>query len=107
MEQIKPCPFCGGNAKISYKWVRNVTTKTIAPPLSVMKLEGIDAWCEQHMIIKTYHYRVQVICCTCHSRGKPIFTNVDNCAPHGLQAKDLYAPYEQKAIEAWNRRVSE
>ena len=103
--ELKHCPFCGGKARLSYKWARSTSYKTEAPPLSVMKTDGIDAWCNGHITTPTYHYRVQTICTRCHSRGKPVFTDVEKYTPYQRQGKALYEKYEEEAIEAWNRRA--
>ena len=52
--ELKPRPFCGGKAKISYK---------------DYLFYGFIGKCDRKL-----KYRVQVICNKCHSRGKPIIT---------------------------------
>lgn len=108
MTELKPCPFCGGSGKISYKWLDH-RTHIIAPPLSVMETDGIDIWCEKHITEHIYHYRVQVICKRCHARGKPIRAMAKGYSPYAKyeEAVKAYEPFVEQAIEAWNRRVEE
>lgn len=92
--KLKPCPFCGGKARISfcdYKFIGQ-------------NFKGD----------KKIKYRVQAICNKCYSRGMPIITDgLINPRPYcmikgdslvGRQA-EMFNPYIDKAIEAWNRRV--
>ena len=99
--ELKPCPFCGGKARISFKDYR------------------FYGWnCITHK--KIISYRVQVICNKCKSRGKPIITkSMENPMPYITEwwsshysgsdiAKaetERFRPYIENAIEAWNRRV--
>ena len=58
--------------------------------------------------VSFYNYRCQVICNRCHARGKPVSCNmVKGATPYQNWANELYAPYIESAIEAWNRRVSD
>lgn len=108
MTELKPCPFCGGYPRISYKWL-NERIRTIAPPLEVMESEGIDAWCNKHITIPEYTYRVRAICNRCHAQGKPTTAIVYHYTPYGKNGESVkaYEPFVQKAIESWNRRVNE
>ena len=100
-KDISPCPFCGGKAKLSFKDVAFYGQNALGD--------------------KKIKYRVQVICNRCHSRGNPIKTDwLINPNPnftewglhryiqrHPQQEKEnteMFAPYVQKAIEAWNSR---
>lgn len=99
MAKLKPCPFCGGKAKISFKdycfYGKN--------------LEGD----------RKVSYRVQAICNKCKSRGRPIITEPminpypyitewGNCYGASDRAKtetERFRPYVEKAVEAWNTRT--
>lgn len=94
LKSIKPCPFCGGKARLNfcdYKFI---------------------GWTD---LGKKNKYRVQVICNRCKSRGKPIITDaLLNANPWGIRfmqedeiLKTEFAPYIQSAIEAWNNRGGE
>jgi len=102
MSELKPCPFCKGKAKVSFKDHR----------FKGYTLGGY----------RMVSYRVQVICNKCRSRGKPIITetlvnpnpyyskwgnqyfkNTEKCQA----ATDMFAPYVERAIEAWNRRATD
>ena len=103
--EIKPCPFCGGKAKLSYKYSYGPTTRT-------EKIQGapentLGEWLNSFQTIYTYYYRVQVICNKCHGRGKPVFTKVESYSKWNMdpKARAAYEPFEQKAIEAWNKRA--
>lgn len=88
MEELKPCPFCGGKAKISYKDYR---------------FYGFNGKGDRKL-----KYRVQVICNKCHSRGKPIITEwLVNPNPYARRKEqvEMFAPYVQQAVDAWNRRA--
>ena len=102
MSELKPCPFCKGKAKVSFKDYRFI---------------GYNL-CEDRIV----SYRVQVICNKCESRGKPVITEgLINPNPYlskwGNQyyenyeksqaATDMFAPYVERAIEAWNRRATD
>lgn len=102
MDELKPCPFCGGNAKVSFK---NHSFK------------GQNDFGD-----KKLKYRVQVICNRCKSRGMPIITNwLVNpnpwmsewgnqgaaITPRMMAQTEMFSPYVDKAIEAWNRRAGE
>lgn len=87
--EIKPCPFCGGKAKPS---VRYMHRKEYRPS-------------EQRQAKK---YCVQVICNKCHSRGRPIsFYNTIYylCDIPYLEKKKSIEPFLTIAIEEWNRRT--
>ena len=102
MAELKPCPFCGGKGRISFK----------------DKYWG--GWNGKGDHRKAYS--VQIICNKCHSRGKPITTDwLVNPNPYisiysGRYAADdlqkpvimkhteMFRPYVEQATEAWNRR---
>jgi hypothetical protein len=97
--ELKPCVFCGGKAKISFKDYR----------FYGKNFKGD----------RKVSYRVQVICNKCRSRGKPIVTEPminpmpyitvwGSCYGGSNKAKsetERFRPYIEKAIEAWNRRA--
>lgn len=98
--ELKPCPFCGGNGKVSFK---------------DYKFYGRNG-----MGDKKQKYRVQVICNKCRSRGKPIITDWlinpnpygskwgncgDGTSPKGAKQTEMFEPYVGEAIKAWNRRA--
>lgn len=109
MNKLKPCPFCGGKAKINARQAR-FCGKSYDGNVKI-------SWA------------IYIKCNKCHSRGKPIRTmpiwmyygeggsrSVGNFYASkywgtngvGLQeANDTFKPYVEEAIEAWNRRVSE
>ena len=86
---LRPCPFCGGKGKVSYK--------------------------DYAFMGRNYRgdakqkYRVQVICNRCRSRGRPIITDwLINPNPYAMfrqEQAEMFAPYIEKAAEAWNRRT--
>lgn len=93
------CPFCNGNAKVSFKDHRFVG----------QNLRGD----------KKLVYRVQVICNKCRSRGKPVFTEpLINPNPYLTKWGNCYADtevcteetkkfseYVKSAIQEWNTRA--
>lgn len=102
MSELKPCPFCGGKARISFADV---------------EFGGINYFCDRKV-----KYRFQVICNKCHSRGRPIKTDwLINCNPwlsnwtgrnYNLtqiveEQTEMVRPWAEKAIEEWNRRVGD
>lgn len=65
---------------------------------------------------KKIKYRVYMICKKCHARGKPIITDwLINPHPwdsiysgrirHNAEQDEMFAPYVERAIEAWNRAM--
>ena len=100
MDKLKPCPFCGGNGKVSFKDYRFFGQNYIGD--------------------RKVSYRVQVICNRCRSRGRPVITDaMINPKPYISKWGNTYSedslvcqsatndfePYVKQAIEAWNRRV--
>lgn len=100
--ELKSCPFCGGKAKVSFK---------------VYRFYG-----QNYRGDRKICYRVQVICNKCRSRGRPIITEpIINPNPyiskwgnsysldstHCREQTELFEPYVNKAIEAWNRRAGD
>lgn len=88
-EKLLPCPFCGGNAAVTFKDKRLV------------------GWHEDGT--KTCIFRVVVICQKCHARGKPIDSGVAEKAYENPVERELFLdaalrPWMEQAIEAWNRR---
>ena len=102
MAELKPCPFCGGKAKLSFK--------------------DVDFAGQNCLGDKKLKYRFQVICNKCHSRGEPVKTdfliNPNPWASHYANRKylqsekvenmtEMLKPWAEEAIEAWNRRVGD
>ena len=100
MIELKPCPFCGGDAKLSFADVE----------FGGMNYSGD----------KKVKYRFQVICNRCHSRGKPVKTEwLINPNPWGSlwsgrnyektniveQRTEQCRQWAEEAIAAWNRRA--
>lgn len=100
MAELKPCPFCGGNGKLSAK------------DHLFGGYNGIGS--------SRREYHIRVICNKCKSRGKPIPTGWVNITGlnRKLNSKGVwfYKSHEEKeaienaiekAIEAWNRRAED
>jgi RecJ-like exonuclease len=102
MNELRPCPFCGGIGKVSFKDYR----------FGGQNYKGD----------KKISYRVQVICNRCKSRGKPVvtkmlinpnpyFTKWGNChydmSERSHEEYEKFKPYVEEAIEAWNRRAED
>lgn len=94
MSELKPCPFCGGKAKLSAK------------DHLFGGYNGIGQ--------SRREYLIRAICNKCKARGKPIATGWVNCmyshrnsAFTSEQDKDTIKIAEAKAVEAWNRRHSD
>lgn len=100
MIELKPCPFCGGKAKISFRET---------------DFYGKNAYGD-----KKSKYVFQVICNKCHSRGKPVKTEyLVNCNPWSsnycgrnydqtkvvIEQTKMVQLWADKAVEAWNRRA--
>lgn len=100
--ELRPCPFCGGSGKVSFKDHR---------------FHG-----QNHKGDKKISYRVQVICNRCKSRGAPIITtDMINPNPYITKWGNSYhedSPkcqamtadferYVELAIEVWNRRAND
>lgn len=98
MNDLKPCPFCGGMAKLSFADV---------------------AFGGQNYIgEKRLKYRFQVICNRCHARGRPVVTDwLINPNPwiskwrdvrfdteRTAQETEKVRPWAERAINEWNRR---
>lgn len=93
--EIKSCPFCGGNGKVSFKDYRYI---------------GHSAFGDKKVC-----YRVQVICNKCRSRGRPVITEAlinpnpysskwGNCFGENPAQTKLFEPFVEQAIAAWNTR---
>lgn len=96
MDELKPCPFCGGKAKLSAK---------------DHLFGGYNS-----MGYGRREYLIRAICNRCKARGKPIATGwvtTCNINSRGINFyrnhadKDAIENAQERAIEAWNRRVGE
>ena len=100
--ELKPCLFCGGNGKVSFKDYRFI---------------GKNYKGDRKVV-----YRVQVICNKCRSRGKPVITiplinpnpylskwgNLYNPASEVCKKEtETFKPYVMEAINAWNKRAGD
>lgn len=83
-ERTKDCPFCGGNGNLSIRQG---------------KFYGFNGFGDKKMKMV-----LQVICNTCHSRGKPITTDY-LVNPSSNDYENIPQEYFDKAWSAWNRRV--
>ena len=84
MNNLKPCPFCGGGARLSQRQMRFFGQNYIGQ--------------------KKIKYGEQVICGRCHARGT-LFSRIVI-----FPSKDHQAAFrwlEESAAEAWNRRASD
>lgn len=102
--ELKPCPFCGGNAKVNARQAK---------------------FCGQNYIgNKKISWQIYIKCTKCHGRGKPIRTvpikmndeetgrydtgNFWSTIWNGCgnqMATETFSPYVKEAAEAWNRRA--
>ena len=97
---LKPCPFCGGKARLSFK--------------------DVEFGGENFYGDKKLKYRFQVICNICHSRGKPVkteflinpnpwvsgYANRKGYTPNDGMT-EMLKPWAEEAVKAWNRRAEE
>lgn len=95
LKELKSCPFCGGKGSLSFRDYGFLGQNDFGD--------------------KKLKYRVQIICNRCKSRGKPIVTDalinpnpwVIRFMDEGKWKETEFAPYIDKAIEAWNKRDGE
>lgn len=104
MEKLKPCPFCKGKARLTFKDYAYGGRNSLGE--------------------KQLKYRVQVMCNRCYSRGKPVVTdwliNPQYCYIPWFDAKamielnnhmrvkaEMLRPFVEKAVKAWNTRAGE
>lgn len=98
MSDIRRCPFCGGKASVNARQ-------------SGFHGENFDG-------NKKISWTLYVMCNRCKARGKPIktkpilydgycgtFWNYKRGSKRS--ADEEFKPYEEKAIEAWNKRFGE
>ena len=84
--KLKPCPFCGGNGRLSYRQMRFIG--------------------QNYMGDKKIRMGVQVICNRCKARG-PLFTGVV-INPSVRVEQEMDATFIwmiENAKKAWNRMV--
>ena len=82
MADLKPCPFCGGKAKVSYRQYR-------------FKGQYDDG-------TKRIKFAFYGICNRCKATGGTV-TGEIHCGL--VQSRDDFRFYEELAAEAWNRRA--
>ena len=86
MEELKPCPFCGGQkARLNYHEA---------------KYYG-----QNELGAKKIKFTGYIVCNKCLSRGKPVSVTCDRVLCRGW-AKELKGKMFPLAAEAWNRRVT-
>lgn len=88
MEDLKPCPFCRGNGKLSYRQMRFIG--------------------QNYRGDKKIKIGAQVICNRCKARGA-LYSGVV-LDPYVRAEKEKDAAFiwiTKEAIEAWNRRAKE
>ncbi len=83
MAELKPCPFCGGNARLNYHQ---------------SKYYGQNDYGAKYIGFTGY-----IVCNKCRSRGKPVTVICDrvHCCGWKTEMEERMLPL---AIEAWNRR---
>ena len=99
MNELKPCPFCGGGAHISVR--RTHRSRVIGDIVSYWEGQRKNNYVEEK-------YCVQAFCKRCKSRGKPIVTDYVLKQEMNLY-KDLqpqiFKKWFEEAADAWNRRT--
>lgn len=112
------CPFCGGKARVMKK-------RTYRQIIIDYNLSNPDdnrfTWHGDPVLHFYMHHSIYVMCNKCHAKGSSVKTGVIDFAEpekNGWQIKTKYerefkegtgklAPFIVKAIELWNRRVSD
>ena len=86
MAELKPCPFCGGHARLNYRQT---------------KYYGQNCFGAKKIKFTGY-----IVCNKCLSRGKPVSVISDrvNCRGWSDELKEKMFPL---AAEAWNRRAND
>ena len=89
MEELKPCPFCGGNGKV------------------MSREKHFRGWCDNGVKVKSYY--AYILCNRCHARGEPIATGYSSEEPANIDGKyrKWFLHYVALAIESWNRRTEQ
>lgn len=87
MDELQPCPFCGGNAKLHIRQIRFVGQNDFGD--------------------KKIRCGAQVICNRCKARG-PLYTGVvkNPSVRADKNGSEVYVWITREAAEAWNRRTN-
>ena len=89
MEELKPCPFCGGKAKV------------------MAREKKFFGWRGNGLKVKSYF--AYCACNRCRARGNPVSTSPSSEEPITYTGKyrKWFLPYIDRAVEAWNRRADD
>ena len=87
-KKLKPCPFCGGKAKVMYREAEFI------------------GWRGDGMKDKSFF--VYVACNRCRARGPLVKSDVIVGKEQYMRGFErLMTPYRNDAIDAWNRRIGD
>ena len=81
MSELKKCPFCNGNARVSTRQMQFMA--------------------QNYAGVKKILFGAQVICDRCHARG-PLPSMIIFVG--GAEEKERMAELKQKAADGWNKR---